>query len=221
MPQAVSAHATGERESSMNPTDPREQTRMNRRVLLGAAATASLVPVPGLGAAAGAGSVETVTGEGFAEGTSARRNLAVNAPVYVGDVVGTGVQSRLALRLGASTQVRLGAEARLRLDRYIVDAGGVLELQRGTMLFDGERPRGVAVRSPFALIAVRGTRFFAGPSNNVFGVFVARGRVNVTAAGRQVVLTEGMGTNIAYPGARPTDPAAWGAARVQAALASV
>ena len=212
-----------ERKDSMKTMDPREQTGLNRRVLLGAA-TGSLVPAPAFAAAASvdAGSVETMAGEGFAERASKRRHLAVNAPVYVGDLVSTGIQSRLALRLGASTQVRLGADARLRLDRYIVDAGGVLELQRGTMLFDGEKTRGnVAVRSPFALIAVRGTRFFAGPSANVFGVFVARGRVSVTAAGRRVELTEGMGTNIAYPGARPTDPTAWGAARIQAALASV
>jgi ferric-dicitrate binding protein FerR (iron transport regulator) len=91
------------------------------------------------------------------------------------------------------------------------------------MLFDGAggQSRRISVRSPFALIAVRGTRFFAGPSPGVFGVFVARGRVRVTAAGKAVELTEGMGTNIAHPGAPPTDPAAWGAERIQQALASV
>jgi ferric-dicitrate binding protein FerR (iron transport regulator) len=129
----------------------------------------------------------------------------------------------LALRLGAGTKLNLGAEARVRLDNFIANAGGVLELQSGTMLFDGDkqRGRGIAVRSPFALIAVRGTRFFAGPSANVFGVFVARGRVSVMAAGRQVEVREGMGTNIAHPGAPPTDPTAWGEGRIQQALASV
>ena len=32
-------------------------------------------------------------------------------------------------------------------------------------------------------MAVRGTMFFAGPSNDVFGVFVARGLVAVTGGG--------------------------------------
>jgi ferric-dicitrate binding protein FerR (iron transport regulator) len=202
--------------------DTRDWMPIDRRALL--AAAACLVPLPAFGASAGAGLVETVAGEGFAEGTAARRSLAANSPVFIGDLVGTGVQSRLALRLGSATQIKLGAEARLRLDKYIANAGGVLELQRGTMLFDGDpkaRGRNVSVRSPFALIAVRGTRFFAGPSPGVFGVFVARGRVSVSAAGKRVELTQGMGTNIPYPGAPPTDPAAWGAARIQESLASV
>ena len=95
--------------------------------------------------------------------------------------------------------------------------------QGGAMLFDGEAQngRGISVRSPFALIAVRGTRFFAGPSAGVFGVFVARGRVSVTAAGRQVELKQGQGTNIANSGAPATDPANWGEGRIRQALASV
>jgi hypothetical protein len=52
------------------------------------------------------------------------------------------------------------------------------------------------VRSPYGLMAVRGTTFFAGPSNDVFGVFVARGVVAVTGGGRTVVLRLGLGTNI-------------------------
>ena len=204
--------------------DTREWIAIDRRRLLATAAAACLVPLPAFGAPAEAGLVETVAGEGFAESEAARRSLVTNSRVFIGDLVGTGVQSRLALRLGTATQIKLGAEARLRLDKYIANAGGVLELQRGTMLFDGDpksRGRNVSVRSPFALIAVRGTRFFAGPSPGVFGVFVARGRVTVSAAGRRVELTQGMGTNIPYPGAPPTDPTAWGAARIQQSLASV
>ncbi|MEQ1956814.1 FecR family protein [Mesorhizobium sp. CN2-181] len=143
--------------------------------------------------------------------------------MFVGDLVGTGTDSRLILRLGAATQIKLGAEARVRIDSFIANAGGVLELQSGALLFEGDAQDGgsIAVRSPFALIAVRGTRFFAGPSAGVFGVFVVRGRVDVTAAGRQVEVMEGRGTNIANPGAPPTDPANWGESRVRQALASV
>jgi ferric-dicitrate binding protein FerR (iron transport regulator) len=68
---------------------------------------------------------------------------------------------------------------------------------------------------------VRGTRFFAGPSADVFGVFVERGNVAVSAAGREVLLQSGQGTNIPRPGDTPTPPAIWGAARVRAALESV
>jgi|SRR6266540_6787995 len=92
------------------------------------------------------------------------------------------------------------------------------------MQFDGEAPplgRSVSIRSPFGSIAVRGTHFFAGPSAGVFGIFVFRGSVRVTAAGRQVDVTEGKGTNIERVGSRPTSPTTWGAERIRLALASV
>jgi ferric-dicitrate binding protein FerR (iron transport regulator) len=126
------------------------------------------------------------------------------------------------VRLGRDTTVRLGEQARLKIDRYLVDAGGEMTLRSGPMLFDGPpRRAGVQVRSPFALIAVRGTRFFAGPSNDRFGVFVARGSVRVSAAGEQVILHEGEGTDVLSPGAPPTPVKRWGLERIRAALASI
>jgi ferric-dicitrate binding protein FerR (iron transport regulator) len=206
----------------MNSMNARSMAVIDRRAFVGALA-GCVLPVPAFGAVTAAGSVEALIGEGFAESGTVQRDLAVRSDVFIGDVVGTGTQSRLTLRLGAATQIKLGAEARVRIDSFIVDAGGVLELQSGAMLFDGETQNGrdIAVRSPFALIAVRGTRFFAGPSAGVFGVFVVRGRVRVTAAGQQVEVTEGKGTNIANPGARPTEPANWGETRILQALSSI
>jgi len=200
----------------------RSRIVISRRAFIAATAGFALPP-SALGKAAAAGLVEALVGKGFAESSAKRRNLAVKSDVFVGDLVGTGTQSRLTLRLGSATQIKLGAEARVRIDDFIVNAGGVLELQGGAMLFDGETQNGrdISVRSPFALIAVRGTRYFAGPSAGVFGVFVVRGVVRVTARGREVELAEGEGTNVATPGAPPTDPARWGEARIRDALASV
>jgi ferric-dicitrate binding protein FerR (iron transport regulator) len=168
------------------------------------------------------GSVEDVTGEAFGELEAVRRTLDRAAPVFLSEEVATGVASRLGMRLGRNTTVRLGEQARLKIDRFLVDAGGVMTLQSGPLLFDGQpRHAGLQVRSPFALIAVRGTRFFAGPSNDRFGVFVARGSVSVSSAGQQVILREGEGTDIASPGAPPTPVKRWAPERVRAALASV
>jgi ferric-dicitrate binding protein FerR (iron transport regulator) len=168
------------------------------------------------------GSVEDVTGEAFAEIESVRRTLDRAAPVFLGEEVVTGVASRLGMRLGRDTTVRLGEQARLKIDRFLVDAGGEMTLRSGPLLFDGQpRRAGVQIRSPFALIAVRGTRFFAGPSNDRFGVFVVRGSVAVTSAGQQVILREGEGTDIASPGTPPTPVKRWAPERIRAALASV
>lgn len=175
-------------------------------------------------AAEAAGEVETSRGECYAQAAAERRLLAPSAAVFVGDAVTTGVQSALGMHLGAATEVKLGAEARLRIDRFLVNAGGVLVLDGGAMLYDHKAdsgPSDVTVRGSFGLIAVRGTRFFAGPSNGVFGVFVERGAVTVIGVRTAVLVTSGQGTNIAQPGMEPTAPTVWGAPRIAAAMASV
>jgi len=178
----------------------------------------------GAGAAPASGLVEAVRGEAFAELKGARRALALRANVFVEEVVSTGEAARLALRFGGDTRLRLGAAARLRIDRYIASAGGEFNLMEGALLYDRPRkaksPESI-LRSLFGLIAIRGTRVFAGPSNGVFGVFVVRGTVDVTAAGKTVTLRRGLGTNIAKVGDPPTDPAAWRRQRVTDAFASV
>ena len=197
--------------------------QIERRVLL-TGLVAALCALPGASAAEPAGEVETSRGECYAQTAVERRPLAPSAPVFIGDAVGTGVQSALGMHLGAATEVRLGAEARLRIDRFVMNAGGVLVLERGGMLYDHKvdgGPSDVTVRGPFGLVAVRGTRFFAGPSNGVFGVFVERGAVTVIGVRTAVLVTSGQGTNIARPGAEPTPPAAWGKARIDSAMASV
>jgi ferric-dicitrate binding protein FerR (iron transport regulator) len=168
------------------------------------------------------GSVESVTGEAFAELESVRRALDRAAPVFLREEVVTGVASRLEMRLGRDTTVKLGEQARLKIDRFLVDAGGEMTLRSGPLLFDGQpRRAGMQIRSPFALIAVRGTRFFAGPSKDRFGVFAVRGSVAVTAAGQQVIVRAGEGTDIAWPGTPPTPVKRWAPERIRAALSSV
>jgi ferric-dicitrate binding protein FerR (iron transport regulator) len=196
----------------------------NRRWLLrrGALALPFILALRPARAVERVGSVEEVTGEAFAELESVRRALDRTAPVFLSEEVVTGDASRLGMRLGRDTTLRLGEHARLKIDRFLVNAGGEMMLRSGPLLFDG-RPRraGVQIRSPFALIAVRGTRFFAGPSNDRFGVFVVRGSVAVSSADEQVILRQGEGTDIAAPGLPPTPVKRWAPERIRAAIASV
>src|ERR1700746_1649525 len=196
----------------------------NRRWLLryGMLALPAILALRPARAAERVGLVEDLAGEAFAELDLVRRTLDRAAPVFLGEEVVTGVASRLGMRLGRDTRIRLGELARLKIDRFLVEAGGEMTLYSGPVLFDGQpRRAGVQIRSPFALIAVRGTRFFAGPSNDRFGVFVARGSVTVTSAGQQVILREGEGTDIVSPGTPPTPVKRWAPERIRAALASV
>jgi ferric-dicitrate binding protein FerR (iron transport regulator) len=196
-----------------------------RRLLRQAALAASaMFSPPRSNAAEPAGVVEDVRGEAFAEANSVRRMLAQAAPLFLNEEVGTGHDSRLGMRLGRDTILRLGQEARVKIDRFLVDAGGEITLEAGPLLFDRPGPRGsdsTRIRTPFGLIAVRGTRFFAGPSSGRFGVFVERGIVAVTAARRQVVLHSGEGTDFDSPGAAPTPVKRWQPPRIRAAFESV
>jgi hypothetical protein len=199
-----------------------QDTSQRRAVLMGLASSFAFPVIRAHAAPQRAGEVETAHGECFARSGTSQRNLTPDADVFMGDAVGTGAGSSLALLLGKATTVRLGPEAQLRIDRFIMEAGGVLTLDKGAVLYDHDAKDGsdnTAVRSPFGLIAVRGTTFFAGPSNGVFGVFVERGEVFVVGVSTAVTVTAGMGTNIATPGAEPTPPTVWGQPRIAAAMA--
>ncbi len=195
-----------------------------RRTVL-ATAVALCLPAR-LAAQTSLGRVEALHGETTAEAGDRRRSLALDMPVFDGEVVATGETSRVVLRLAEAVEVRLGGGVRLRIDRFLARAGGTLVLERGAMLVDrraqgGTAPPGLSVRSPFGLIAVRGTRFFAGPSNGAFGVFVERGSVLLVGADQGVEVLPGFGADIATPGAAPATPLRWSEPRIQAAMASV
>src|SRR5262245_9382403 len=113
----------------------------NRRWLLRHGALALPFILAGIPArtAERVGSVDDVTGEAFAEIDTVRRTLDRAAPVFLGDDVVTGIASRLGMRLGRDARIRLGEQARLKIDRFLVDASGEMTLRSGTL---------VVVRSP-------------------------------------------------------------------------
>jgi ferric-dicitrate binding protein FerR (iron transport regulator) len=197
--------------------------RINRRIFVAGLGLVGLAPFAASAQTDNvAGKVDEAIGLVTAEGKERQRPLAPQATVFVGETVATGNASKLGMKLGGETDLRLGELARIKIDRYLVNAGGSIQLNAGPLLLD--KPRSappVSIRSPFGLISVRGTRVFAGPSKGVFGVFVQHGRVTVTAGGKTVTLEDGFGTDIARRGAAPTAPARWGEERIRLALASV
>jgi hypothetical protein len=193
-----------------------------KRVYLLGLACFLATPLTAKPAPVDAGLVEEVSGSATASGAGGARRLAARDDVYVDDDVATAALSRARLALGHDTIVRLGENTNLRIVSYLLDAGGVLNIGRGAVLLDKSPSKGATrLTGAFGLIVVRGTRVFAGPSNGVIGVFVAHGAVALTSGGRTVILHDGEGADVAASGSKPTRPKIWGAARVQAALASV
>lgn len=191
-----------------------------RQVML--TASAVMLPLP-VWAASDVGVVETTEGKAWAAGSPAR-DLVAQAAVFLGDEIGTGAESRLAMLLAGTTRILMGPQTTLTIDRYTAEAGGELVLGAGAMLFDREEgaPKTpVQLSTAFGLIAVRGTRFFAGPSRDKFGVFVERGEVRLSGGGVEVAILPGFGSDIAAPGQSPSQPAAWKQARIEAAMALV
>lgn len=201
-------------------------TSSSRRLFLRLAAGAAVVPWLSCvaHAASRVGEVAELRGRAEALTGEQRRMLAKMADIFVNDLVRTEAQSRLSLQLGKSTLLKLGAESEIRIDKYLPDAGGEIELVNGVIGFArvGQKADDdLRVRSAYGLIAVRGTRFYAGPSEGRFGVLVDEGRVEVSAAGKTVVLGPQQGTDFAAPGAPPSPPARWKAARTRALVALV
>lgn len=197
---------------------------LNRRRAILLLNAVALLPFAGSARSEGAaGSVEVLVGSAAASRGPDSRGLSVGNALFVDDVVSTDASSRLAMRLGATT-IRLGELTLLRIDRYLAEIGGTLSLGEGAILFD--RPADAAtenmsIRGAFGLIAVRGTSFFAGPSQGRSSVFVDRGSVTVRSGGVTVALNAGEGTDVASMGKPPSAPRRWSPERIEAALASI
>lgn len=207
-------------------TKPRGPAGHSRRAAL---RILSLLPFALSGRTAGAdtqaiGAVLDVQGIAVAELGTNRRPLAVRSAVHPGETLSTGDRSRLKALLARNATLSLSANARLTIDRFIVGSGGTIALTSGALLVDSATRslrRGLTVTSPYAIIGTRGTRFFAGELGDNFSVFVARGAVDVRAAGRTVRLRSGEGTDIATLGSAPGPVKRWGAEKIGRAMALV
>ena len=193
-----------------------------RRTVIHGLAACSLLPARAL-AATPIGAATDVAGPATLRHAGAEGALAAGAALHDGDAVRTGDGARADLLLNTATRLTLGPGAEVVLERWLAEVGGEIRLG-GPMVFDRPDDLGkidLTVQTAFGSIGVRGTRFFAGPSNGVFAVFVSRGAVAVSAGGVTRALGPGDGVNLPGGGAAPTEVVQWGAPRIAAAFAQV
>jgi hypothetical protein len=167
--------------------------------------------------------------EAFSEGRLSQ--LVMASPVHMNDVITTGGQARLEITFLDGTRIALGEHARLQIDTFVyqpASTGSGIDLaingafrfvtgQIGKLVQDGTR-----VRTPVAIIGVRGTDFIAGPIDGQYGVVLFDGAVAVTNPQGEAVLDRpGLGTNIAGPGEPPGPVGVWPQDKVARALAAV
>ena len=209
----------------MRTLNPLRPVTLSRRLFIaGSALALTGIGIRATQANAIIGKAVEITGEVTRKQENLLEGLKAGASLMDHDFVKTGARSFASLELGDDTSLLLGSDTELLIDTFIAGQGGTIELGTGQMVFD--RPEGLAkidltMRTAFGMIGVRGTKFFAGPSRGVFGVFVEHGLVEVTGGGVTRQVGRGQGVDIATPGAVPSEVAQWGDARIREAYASV
>jgi hypothetical protein len=206
-------------------------TRRNLLQSAAALALGALAPVRFAFARDKVGTVADMSGTVAGEGDGGSgRSLAKNDPVHIKERVTTAAGSVVGLKLEHGIGLRLGAQGSVTVSEINVDGGGKIVLGGGPLLIDRAGKRSEAkgktapltVETPHCVITLGGdTRLFAGPSKDVFGVFVDRGSVTVASGGQRVRLKQGEGTDLRRVGDKATPPARWKSERIRVALESV
>ncbi|MEM8686294.1 MAG: tandem-95 repeat protein [Pseudomonadota bacterium] len=134
--------------------------------LAGPLAPAQYVQAGATTGAAPIGQVETLEGSATVQRTDGTRvNLKIGDPVFQGDVVQSGADSKLGITFIDKTIFTLSDEARMVLDELVYSPGGsdnsmLINLVQGTFVFvaGGVAPSGdMKVQTPVATMGIRGT----------------------------------------------------------------
>jgi hypothetical protein len=121
-----------------------------------------------------------------------------------------------------------GENAELAIDEFVYTERKTREITlravKGALLFIGEKLFGgdseVQIRTPVAILGVRGTEVWVGPIDGATGVLVIDGEVSVGSAKGVVVLGPGEGTMISDDGTL-SPRKTWGEGKVARALEMV
>jgi len=133
---------------------------------------AAALAIPLAGAAAAGepiGQIKTAAGTVAIERAGTSRPAAAGDRVQEADVVTTGADGTVGITFQDNSMMSLGPDSRLALDKFLFDTtthDGVFEssLRSGTLAVKSgqivqQTPEAMRVRTPVAVLAVRGTEF--------------------------------------------------------------
>ncbi len=198
-----------------------------RRRLIGTAALAPLLRTVPAWADEPVGRVDRQLGSVVAIRDRQPRPLIVGASVFADDSVRTSADGKARIVFASGLVLVVGPGSVVELQRYFVDRGNggievLMRLVTGIVRLIDEAVAGpveLQVETREAIASVRSTDWICIRGPDGTAVFTARGTVQVAGEGSAgVTLTAGQGTDVA-PGAAPTEPKIWGAARRDQALA--
>ena len=196
-----------------------------RTTLAGFGAAAMAAALPASAQLASIGRVRRAMGQLLAVRGNALVRLGVGDEVFADDILRTDAAGKALIVCEGGLEITLGPGTELALRRFAVDDSGRLTgffgLLQGIVRLLGRLVAGSAVEvdTRTAVASVRATEWIVESADKGTAVLALSGRVGVRAlAGGAVELGPGEGTDVA-PGGAPRQPALWGAARRQDAVA--
>ncbi len=156
----------------------------------------------------------------------------VGTIVHDNDELQTGNDGRVEVTLIDETVLTLGENGRMRVDEFVFDpqndtGSAFVSALKGpfrfvTGKFGKLANKTAEIRTPLALIGIRGTDFWGGPVRGVYGVFLLDGSVSVTnQAGEEVLDTPGTGVNLTAAVEPPGAVSTWAQDKVDEAISSI
>jgi hypothetical protein len=181
------------------------------------------------------GSAQKVMPRAGATLNGEQQDLAAGSVIHRDEALWTGAGGGVEIGFLDGSVVRIGENARLVLDDFVLPENGtaslILRSVSGALRFaggaidhsasNGSKDGTVKIVTPIATMVVRGTDFFAGPIDGAYGVFVFHGRVQVATSGGSVSLNDGEGTSMSRSSDAPSPVKRWGAAKIKRAEALV
>lgn len=185
-------------------------------------------------AASKIGEVSRIRGSAYAQSDSNFRILEQGRPVYLGERLLTGRNTRVELILEDGSKITLGDRTEFVLDKYRFQPDqdiGTATFNLITGVFRAVTARigkvsrpDFRVRTAIATLGVRGTTFWGGINFFDDRIHVAllkgKGVYAVNSKGKVEITEVGYGSTIARGGS-PTSPKPWGKKKIDSAIASV
>lgn len=166
-----------------------------------------------------AGTVTKIKASVIAVQDALPRPLMVGSPVYVGDVISTGTDARIEVRMIDDGVITLGERTVFVIIDYVFKGSlgnaalrllsGAVEAVTGGIGKLENRP--FMVSTELATVGIRGTDFFVGFIHDELhvGLLGGAGVYVENPAGRVEITKIGDGTKITSLGTAPTEPAPW------------
>lgn len=190
---------------------------------------------PAMGFTEQAGRIIRIKGTGTISDDRKKRPMLLDVKINEGEKLVTGIGARVSIQMVDKSIIILGENTELIVQTYRFDAKkwqgkGLLEITRGAFrattgnLGKMEAPR-FRIRTPLAVIGVRGTDFWGGLHFFDAALDVAllggRGIIVENDQGRVEISEPGVGTTIQDEHHAPSHPVQWDTEKVSQAKASV